>query len=383
MPSKIVIVGAGFVGLPAAWQLKARLGEAADVLLIDRKDHFLFAPRLVDALAGDVSESQLKTDLSLIADRSDFRFLQGTVDRVDRKNREVRIGARRISYDILVLCEGSRACYFGIPGSEEHTICLKQLDDVYRIHTRVHELVALAKSAASGDEKRKLLSFVVVGGGASGVESLFALKRYLERYCDSHAPRMKKYFSYRLIDAGPQILNGFPPRIVKGAMKELERNGISVHTGVAVTCVEDACVVVLKERMPAALTIWAAGILPNIIPLEPEVHRDARGYLVTDRFLSIDSHIFAAGDVVTHQDHAVVVPKNAQTAIRMSRAIVENAIRAIEGKPLIPFNYKSMGSVLVTGAKGFIDFRAFTVKTRLAALFRDLFYRYRHWQIIH
>ncbi len=395
MPSKIVIVGAGFVGLPAARQLKARLGEAADVLLIDRKDHFLFAPRLVDALAGDVNESQIKVDLSLIADRSDFRFLQGSVDRVDRKNRRVyvnsaqspsldsREGGRGMSYDLLILSQGSRACYFGIPGSEEHTICLKQLDDVYRIHTRVHELVNQAKSASDAEEKRNLLSFVVVGGGASGVESLFALKRYLERHCDRHAPRLKKHLSFTLIDAGPQILNGFPPRIVKGAMRELDRNGVSLRTGVAVTCVEDKCVVVLKERMPAALTIWAAGILPNVIPIEPEVHRDARRNLITDRFLSIDPRIFAAGDAVTHQDHAVVVPKNAQTAIRMSHTIVENAVRTLEGKPLVHFSYRSMGSVLVAGSKGFIDFRAFTVKTRLAALFRDLFYRYRHWQITH
>lgn len=381
MPTKIVIVGAGFVGLPAARQLKARLGEAADVLLIDRKDHFLFAPRLVDALAGDVNENQIKVDLGLIADRSDFRFLQGTVERVDRKNREIRVASRRIPYDLLILCEGSRACYFGIPGSEEHTICLKQIEDVYRIHARAHELVEQAKSAASGDEKRALLSFVIVGGGASGVESLFALKRHLEQYCDRHAPRLKKYLSYTLIDAGPQILNGFPPRVVHGAIKELERNGIALRTGVAVSCVEDKCVVVLKERVPAALTIWAAGILPNVIPIDPEVHRDAKGNLITDRFLSIGPNIFAAGDAVTHQDHAVVVPKNAQTAIRMSRTIVENAVRSLEGKPLVPFIYKSVGSVLVTGSKGFIDFRAFTVKTRLAALFRDLFYRYRHWQI--
>lgn len=381
MPSRLVIVGAGFVGLPAARYLKARLGDAADVLLLDSKDHFLFAPRLIDALAGDVREEQIKIDLALVADRSDFRFLQAAVERVDRHDRVVIANGRRIPYDVLVLSQGARTCYFDIPGSEENTVCLKRLEDVYRIHARAHEFVLRAKRTTNIEEKRKLLSFVVVGGGASGVESIFALERYLSWHCDRHAPRLRKYLSFTLLDAGPQILNGFPPRVVDGVMKELARKGIFVRVGDAVSCVENTCVVVTKERMPAALTIWAAGILPNIIPIDPEVHRDAKGCFITDRFLSIDPCIFAAGDAVTHQDHAVVVPKNAQTAIRMSRTIVENVIRSLKGKSLIPFRYQSLGMVLVTGSRGFIAFRTFTLKTRFAALIRDVFYRYRHWQI--
>lgn len=381
MPSKIVIVGAGFVGLPAARRLKARLGDEVDVLLIDPKDHFLFAPRLIDALAGDVEQDQIRTDLALIADRCDFRFHQGTVERVDRNRRIIVANGKRIPYDLLILSQGSRMCYFGIPGSEEHSVCLKQLADVYRIHERVHALVNEAKRAKDADEKRALLSFVVVGGGPSGVESIFALKRYVERHCDTHAPRLHKYLSFMLLEAGPQILNGFPPRIVHGAMEELDRNSITIHTGDAVSCVENTCVLVKKEKMPAALTVWAAGILPNIIPIEPEVHRDTKGCLITDRFLSIDPCIFAAGDAVTHHDKTVMVPKNAQTALKMSRAIVENAVRSLHGKSLLPFAYSSKGTILVTGRTGFVDTSAFAFKTRLAALIRDAFYRYRQWQI--
>ncbi len=381
MPHKIIIVGAGFVGLPAARELKARLGNAADVLLIDPKDHFLFAPRLVDALAGDVREDQIKVDIALIADRSDFQFLHGTVERVDRTARDVSVGSQRIPYDVLILSQGSRTCYFNIPGSEEHTVCLKRLEDVYRIHDQIHDLVERAQRTKNADEKRALLSFVVVGGGASGVESVFALKRYVERHCDRHTPRLRKHLSFRLLEAGPQILKGFPPRIVNGALRELTRNGIAIHTGEAVSCVENTCVVVAKERMSTALTIWAAGILPNVIPIDPDVRRDAKGCFITDRFLSIDPCIFAAGDAVTHQDRTVTVPKNAQTAIQMSRTIVENAVRSLAGKSLVPFRYKSMGSILIMGSKGYIDLRAFAIKTRLAALARDLFYRYRMWQI--
>ncbi|MEK7115915.1 MAG: FAD-dependent oxidoreductase, partial [Patescibacteria group bacterium] len=242
--------------------------------------------------------------------------------------------------------------------------------------------VAKAARTRTAGEARALLSFIVVGGGASGVESLFALKRYLERHCGTHAPRLRAYLSFALLEAGPQILNGFPQAIVAGAMKELERNGVRVHVGEAVSCIEDHCVIRKEgERMPASLTIWAAGILPNVIPLSPEVHRDAHGCLITDQYLQLEPRIFAAGDAVTHQARTVTVPKNAQTAMRMSHTIVENAIRSLSGKSLLPFHYTARGSILVVGSKGFIDLRAFAIKTRFAALLRDLFYRYRHWQM--
>lgn len=388
MPVRIVIIGAGFVGLPAARTLKARLGNDADVLLIDRKDHFLFAPRLVDALAGDVREEQIMTDLRLIADRCDFRFLQSDVERIDRKTKEVILSiskiphkTKRIPYDILILGQGARTTYFGVPGSEEFTVSLKQIEDVYQIHERVHECVDRAKRMKDTKERRAALSFVVVGGGASGVETVFALMRYLDTHLQRHAPKLRGLPSYTLLDAGPQILNGFPPRIVKGAMKELERNKIRVMTGAAVSCVENLCVIRKEERMPSAMTIWAAGVLPNVIPITPEVHRDSKGCFITDHDLRIDPSIFAAGDAVTHQSQTVTVPKNAQTAMRMSRTIVENVIRTMENKPLTPFTYTSLGTILVTGSKGFVDLKAFQIKTRLAALLRDGFYRYRHWQI--
>jgi NADH:quinone reductase (non-electrogenic) len=389
MSHRIVIVGAGFVGLPAACRIKSTLRDSADVILVDQKDHFLFAPRLIDALAGDVEQDQIKTDLPLIADRFDFRFIQARVDTVDRKKQRVFYTlpasggtTSSLSYDYLVLCEGAKTSYFNIPGSEEFTRSLKSLNDVYAIHARVHGLVERARHLTTPEQKSETLSFVVVGGGASGVETLMALKRYAERHCEEHAPRLKRFLSFSLMEAGPQILNGFPLNIVHGAMKEMERQNITLNIGEAVSCVENTCVTIAeKKRMPAGLTIWAAGISPNIIQMIPEVHRDPRGNLITDAFLRIEPRIFAAGDVVTVQEKNVTVPKNAQTAMRMSKTISENVLRAVRHKPPIRFQYSSIGSVLWLGRKGYINLKFFSIKTRLAVIIREVFYRYRHWQI--
>jgi len=388
MPSKIVIVGAGFVGLPAARRLKKSLGDSANITLIDEKDHFLFTPRLIDALAGDVKEPLIKTDLKLIADANDFTFLRAHVDAIDRKARRVllqkssRGTPTSIPYDILVLSEGARVCYFGIPGSEQHTFCLKRLNDVYGIHQRVHTLVKEALAASTNSQKTALLSFAVIGGGASGVESLIALKKYVGRHCDAHAPTLRRFLSFSLMEAGPQILNGFPTPIVHGTMDVLRRMGISVSIGEAVSCVEATCVTIGKRPpKPTALTIWAAGIIPNLIPIQPEVHRDAKGNLVTDRFLRIEPRIFAAGDATTHTEKNVTVPKNGQTALLMSRSIIDNILRTIRKQTLTPFTYRSLGSILWLGRTGFIHTSPFSIKTRIAVLLRDAFYRYRNWQI--
>lgn len=390
MPSRIVIVGAGFVGLPAARQIKRALGDDADVVLIDEKDHFLFTPRLIDALAGGVEEKQIKTDLSLIADANDLKFIRAHVDGIDRNKKRIRYtrmtadgtASTTAAYDILVLCEGARVCYFNIPGSEQNTFCLKRIDDVYLIHDRIHHLVAQARKAASKEERSALLSFVVIGGGASGVESLVALKAYAERHCEKHAPRLKKLLSFSLLQAGPQILPGFPIAIVRGAMRRLKQLGVTLHIGDAVSCVNATCVTMGKKQpVPSALTIWAAGISPNIIPMEPEVHRDGKGSLIVDHFLRVEHHIFAAGDVVTYAEQNVTVPKNGQTAFLMSQIIAENVVRTLKGRSLVPFRYRAAGTVLWFGNIGFVDLKFITIASSFVRGIRDLLYRYRNWQI--
>lgn len=390
MPIRILIVGAGFVGLPIARRLKRSLGTRVDVTLIDAKDHFLFAPRLIDALAGEVAEDQIKTDLSLIADRFDFHFIQGDVQSIDRTKKRMRYIAQgklpndadSISYDYLVLCPGSKISYFNIPGSKEYTSSLKSLEDVYHIHGRVHELVAQAREKKTDTQKAEIMNFVVVGGGASGVESLIALQQYVLRHCELHAPKLTPLVSFSLVNAAPQILTGFPLGSVRGAIKELTRRGVTLAMGEAVSCVENTCTVVTQsKRMSASLTIWASGVTPNIIPTEPDIHRDDRGSMITDAYLRVDPHTFAAGDAALYQEQNVIIPKNGQTALLMSRSISDNLIRSVKKQVLKPFHYKSKGSILWLGDTGFLNFGTFSLKSKFTPFLRELFYRYRQWQI--
>lgn len=388
MPHRLVIVGGGFTGAYAAKMLAQQHHADLDILLIDTKEEFLFAPRLIDALATSSGTAKRWSNaFEDLGKRFGFRFLEATVESVHQEAKTVTVysdgtGSRTVPYDTLLVCPGAKTCYYGITGAQEHSLCLKNHEDVVRIHQQVESLVRQAQQAEDPQTKRQLLSFIVVGAGPSGVEGIFALRTYLETWCNRHDPQLFSFTSFSLVQAGPQILPGFPLNIVDTISHELQRHKIRIFIGEAVTEVTATSLTTnLKHVLPASLILWTAGIQPNLIPFDPEAHRDKVGYLITDRFLQITPSIFAAGDAVLYQENNLVIPRNAQTAILMGRALAQNISRLIQHRRLKPFHYSSKGNILVVGKTGCIDVKLFSFKTIFAPFIRDLFYRYRFWQI--
>ena len=170
MSHHIVIVGGGFAGALAARRLMEQHLPDTDVLLIDKQADFLFTPRLVDALAShDAHGNGWSAPLHELAARFGFRFLRGTVEHVNREQKTLTVytedlGTKTVPYDTLVLTPGAKACHYRIPGAAEHTYTLKSLDDVKRVHDRINELLRQAQQEEAVATKRRLLSFIVVGG---------------------------------------------------------------------------------------------------------------------------------------------------------------------------------------------------------------------------
>lgn len=388
MPHRLVIVGAGFSGTFIARQLSGHKLPDLEVTLIDPKDHFLFTPRLIDSLASILpTERRWSSSLQALATRSGFRFLQGKVEHVNREQKTLTVyteatGTRTVPYDQLILSPGAKTCYYKISGAAEHALSLKTNEDVTRIHARIDSLLTQAQHAEKPDEKRRLLSFVIVGAGPSGIEGIFAVRAYILSWCQQHHADLTALASYSLIQAGPQILPGFPLKIVQGVSQELQRNGIRTFVGEAVTEVTETSLTTnLKHTLPASMVLWTAGIEPNTVPVEPEAHRDPMGYLIVDRFLQVEPTIFAAGDAILYRENNQVIPRNAQTAILMGKLLAENMLRTRRHESLRPFNYHSKGNILVAGNTGYLDLKFFSVKTRFAPFIRDLFYRFRFWEI--
>ncbi len=385
MPPRIVIVGAGFVGTQTARALALRLRKKADIVLVDPKPFFFFTPRVIDLLAAPHLPKQwIERPLDHLAKKCGFTYIKGRVTSVDRTKKTVSIKrngneeTEPLAYEKLILCPGSHIYYFDVPGAKTHTCALKVPDDVKRLHAIMDDLLQRADEAPDDLARRELLTFAVVGAGPSGVESLFALKEYIKWWCGKRQKYLAPFTTFSLVQASPQILPGFPLSAVEETLRALQLNGVNVFVGDPVKRITaDAIETALGRRIPAQCVIWACGIEPNTPAIHPPVRLDHRGGLMVDHYLRVADSIFGAGDVITYRERNLVIPKNAQTALLMSSAITENVMRSLADRPLLSFRYHSRGNIIYLGWTGVIDFKFFAVKTRLALLLRDFFYRLR------
>ncbi len=387
--SHIVIVGAGFVGLSTARELKKLLRSDATVTLLDAQDHFLFTPLLIDALGSpDYPNSSLCAELKTIAKRDGFTFIHGCVTAVDRVEQTLSYTAstaqnrvETLAYDVLVLCQGVRPCFYGIPGAQEYALPLKSAADVHRIHARVERQLKAAAQTTNDNERQQLLAFVAVGAGASGVEAICALKQMVETHCVQNYAVLKTHLSWTLLQAAPEILPDFPPRLIQRTHMLLAAQGITVCTGATVTAVHKTQVTTVQTAFAAGCILWTAGIEPNCITMTPDLQTDRAGYLPIDAQLAIAPNIFGAGDVVTYREGNMPIPKNAQTALRMASVLAKNVVRQLKHQPLLTFRYVSRGNILILGKTGFFDFKFLVFNTRFTVLIRRAFYRWRFWQV--
>ncbi len=382
----IVIVGAGFTGLLTARTLHARYGDKIRMTVVNATDHFVFSPRLIDALASTTETKQRFTaPLSACATTNNFTFLQGIASHIDRERRTVSVATQQdillLSYDILILSQGGKVAQYNVPGCGEYASFLKTWDDVDRAHARVEDAFRAAEAADTEEDRRNALSFVIVGGGPSGIESAFALKEYVLKKIVLHE-RLVPYVSFTLLQGAPQILIGFPTKMVSGARSELTRNGIAVREGAAVVAIEPNAVrLTTGERIPSGLTLWAGGIEPNAIPINPDIDRGPGG-MIADETLRIEDRIFAGGDAVIFRQQQATIPKTAQTAMQMAQCIASNVIATLEHQPLKPFRFQYYGSIVTLGKTGYINVGRLAIKFPFAIHLRDLFYRFRFRQIV-
>lgn len=376
MPKRIVIIGAGFAGLLTARNLARRCRADEQVFLIDPKPRFVFTPWLVDVLAGDMSLDEITHPINEIAQRIGFSFTQGTAKEVVRQERRVIVetaqGVTSLSYDILVLCQGAHTAYYGIPGTQECSLPLKVEEDVGRIQDALKQLLEKGGGTAA-----------VIGGGPTGIETIFSLKRYAEKLKREKPSLHKATLNLTLCQAAPQILPGFSTRLVEHALEELKRHGIEVSVGDPVARVDDHQILTNSgKRIQSDLTVWAAGIEANAVPVAPEPET-SHGYLVVDNYMHLGPDIFVAGDVASFRLHNAVVPKTAQAAMQMSGVLTSNVLAALYGRALKPFNIENKGFIITLGTTAVANLmHKVTIKSPLFMTLRNVFYRVRYKQIV-
>ena len=295
---RVVIVGGGFAGLNAAKGFR-RAGNVR-VTLIDRRNHHLFQPLLYQVAMAGLSPADIAAPLrGILSKQENVRVLQGEVQSVDFDGRKVKADFGDVPFDYLILACGAKHSYFGNDQWEKHAPGLKTVEQATEIRRRVLTAFEVAERSTSPEEQKRLLTFVVVGGGPTGVElagAIGEMSRYtLARDFRSIEPTLARVI---LIEGGPRILSMFSPKLSSKAMRDLEGLGVQVWTSSIVKNIDENGVEVGDERINAATVLWAAGVQASSLGSKLGFEVDRSGRVMVEPDLSVQGHpnIFVAGD---------------------------------------------------------------------------------------
>lgn len=352
---RIVIVGAGFGGLSAAHELA---GAEADVTVIDRRNYHLFQPLLYQVATAGLSPAQIASPIRAILRRAaNTQVLLGRVTGIDKAARTVTLEDRTLPYDYLVLATGARHAYFGHDEWESVAPGLKKIDDATAIRRRI--LTAFESAEASEDRearRRRLLTFVVIGGGPTGVEMAGAIAELarvaLRNDFRNIDPREARIV---LVEAGSRVLAAFPPVLSVAAQRALERLGVEVRLGTPVTRCDEEGVSIGDEPLAAATIVWAAGVAASSAARWLGAEKDRAGRVVVGPDLTVSGHpeILCIGDTALALDaDGKPLPGLAPVA-KQQGAYVARLLRArIAGKAAPgPFRYRNYGTMATIGRR--------------------------------
>jgi NADH dehydrogenase FAD-containing subunit len=356
----VVIVGGGFGGLSAARSLA---GAPVDVTVVDRHNYHLFQPLLYQVATAGLAPNAIAAPIRAILHRqANATVLMETVTGIDAATRSVLIGKERLPYDFLVIATGARHAYFGRDEWEPFAPGIKTLADALAIRQHVLSAFEQAEITDEPNERRRLLNFVLVGAGPTGVELAGAIAE-LAKASLVHDFRRIEPSEARiiLIEAGPRILPSFPPELSAAAQQALEKIGVEVRSGAAVTLCDAEGVVVAGERIPARSLLWAAGVAASPAATWLNVAADRAGRIEVRDDLSVPGHpeVFAIGDTCLSKSwNGRPAPGIAPAAKQMGRYSAAVIRRRVEGaSPLPPFRYRHQGSLATIGRnKAVADF---------------------------
>lgn len=353
----VVIIGCGFGGLFAARALK---GAPVSVTVLDRRNHHLFQPLLYQVATGILSEGQIAPPIrDVFRGYPDTRVILAQVQRIDVEARVVHADEfgrpMSIPYDSLIVACGSETCYFDHEEFRAYVCTMKSLDDALTLRGRIFGAFELAEAAIDGAERRRLMTFVIVGGGPTGVETAGQLRELAQRALRNNYRRIDpRNTRVVLVEGADHLVRSMGIHLSRRVERELRQMGVEVHLGAMVTDVDERGVVITKsngttERIEAATKVWAAGMQGARIGADlacdagAQLYRSGRVEVAPDCSLPGHPEVFVVGDLMALGN----LPGVAEVAIQSGVHAARTIRRRLEGKAPQPFRYRDFGTLAV------------------------------------
>lgn len=341
--NKIVIIGGGYSGILTAKKLEKKLGRRRDftITVIDRKPYHTMLTELHEVAAGRVDEESIRISFRKVFSGRRIHFIHDTAEACDFKAKKVRCRKGCYDYDFLVIAAGSRPAYFGIPGAAEYTYPLWSYDDAIRLRERIQNCFRQASSESDEEEKRKLLSFYIVGAGFTGVEMAGELAEYVP-VLGALLEVDRKLVTMNNVDFLPRVVPNLPEKLSDKIQRRLEKMGVTVRLGTKVVEIGEDFIMLEKDgvrsRETAGTVIWVAGIEGAAIAQQAGelISGQKRGRLTADCYLrSVDEQsVYIAGDNLFYipEGEKNPVPQMVENCEQSSDAIAHNIHAAVTGR---------------------------------------------------
>jgi NADH dehydrogenase len=347
---KIVILGGGFGGVYTLKYLhKFFHNTDIKLVLVNKKNYFLFTPLLHEFATGSVSLENLVEPIREIIRCCDYEFIHGEVKRIDLEKKIVELNENKIDYDYLVIALGSKTNFYNIPEAEENSFTLKSLDDAIRLRNHFIHMFEIA----SKDKDEGLLTFVIVGGGATGAELAAEMSNYFYKTFSKFYPKeVISKVKIILIERGNELIPQFSPKLRKIALEVLKKRNIKVILEKGVKEVGKDFIKLDDETIIKTKTvIWTAGVQPNLPEIIGNIEKDNKERLIVNEYLQVKNYenVFSIGDVCSYIQNQKPLPQLAQVAVRQAEFVAKNIFNLIKNKPLEKFVYKHQGDLISLG----------------------------------
>jgi NADH dehydrogenase len=354
MPSKtakILILGGGFGGLFTALDLAG----AGEITLVSDEDHFTFKPMLYEYLSGEVEAWHIAPNYSELLD--DVKIVRGDISSIKLENRSVAIEGRQtpLTYDVLVLALGATTNYWGVEGAEQYTLPFRTIRDANHLRRRMTEALDRVQVDAAPQDTREALTFVVVGGGASGVELSTKMSDLLRDAVKRRALRGEPRVV--IIEMTDRLVPGMGDEIRNYIERELEQHRIEVHTKTRVVRVTETTLTLehngRESEIAAAGVVWVAGVRVNPLIENLTIEKDRRGLVIVEPTLQVhrNENVFALGDVAFYPDVVPTLAGTAQLALQQAHLCARNVGAFLAGDQLKSKHFVELGEAVSLGTQ--------------------------------